>query len=68
MFKAIYMSELAQQYFPRSTPRSAIMQLHRWIVLNPTLSRRLDELCFRPRQRALTPRQHQAILEELGEP
>ena len=32
--KAIYMSELAQMYFPRSSVRSAVTQLRRWIVLN----------------------------------
>ncbi|WP_346770176.1 DUF4248 domain-containing protein, partial [Bacteroides ndongoniae] len=28
---AVYMCELAQAYFPQSTPRSASAQLHRWI-------------------------------------
>ena len=27
---AIYMSDLAQAYFPNSTPRGASSQLHRW--------------------------------------
>lgn len=66
--KAIYLSELAQLYFPRSTPRSAVTQLHRWITLNPDLTQRLSELHFRPRQRALTPLQHEAVVEFLGEP
>lgn len=66
--KAIYMSELALQYFPRSTPRSASSQLHRWIVLNPELQARLAELHFVPRQRALTPMQYEAIIRYLGEP
>lgn len=66
--KAIYLSDLAQLYFPRSTPRSAVTQLHRWIVLNPDLTARLEELHFRARQRALTPLQHEAVLEFLGEP
>lgn len=66
--KAMYMSELAQQYFPHSTPRSATGQLRRWIVLNPELTARLKELHFVPRQRALTPLQHEAILMYLGEP
>jgi len=30
--KAIYMSELALEYFPRSTKRSAVTQLRRWVV------------------------------------
>lgn len=66
--KAIYLGELAQLYFPRSTPRSAVTQLHRWIMLNPDLRSRLAELHFRPRQRALTPLQHEAVVEFLGEP
>lgn len=65
---AIYMSDLAQQYFPNSTPRSASAQLHRWIVLNPELVSKLEELHFVPRQRALTPLQHEAIVRYLGEP
>ena len=63
---AIYMSELAQQYFPNSTPRSASSQLHRWIILNPELTAKLEELHFVPR--ALTPLQHEAIVAFLGEP
>lgn len=65
---SIYLSDLAQQYFPGSTLRSAVSQLHRWIALNPELTRRLKELYYRPRQRALTPLQHEAVLECLGEP
>lgn len=65
---AIYLSELAQQYFPKSTTRSAVTQLHRWIDINHELRKRLDELHYKQRQRALTPLQHQAILDYLGEP
>ena len=65
---SIYMSDLAQQYFPNSTPRSASSQLHRWIILNPELVSKLEELHFVPRQRALTPLQHEAIVRYLGEP
>lgn len=68
MTKAIYMSDLAQAYFPKSTPRSATAQLHRWITLNTELQGRLEELHFCQRQRALTPLQHEAIVECLGEP
>lgn len=62
------MSDLAQSYFPNSTPRSASAQLHRWIALNPELRERLAQLHFRPRQLALTPLQHEAIVTYLGEP
>lgn len=65
---AIYMSDLAQAYFPGSTPRSASSQLHRWIKLNPELQTKLEELHYKPRQRALTPLQHEAIVKCLGEP
>lgn len=68
MAKAIYMSELAQLYFPRSTARSAMTQLHRWIELNDELKERLRALHFKPRQRALTPLQHEAFLQYLGDP
>lgn len=33
--KTIYLSDLAQQYFPHSTPKSAVTQLHRWLKINP---------------------------------
>lgn len=65
---AIYLSELAMLYFPKSTPRSAVTQLHRWIEINKELKTKLTELCYKPRQRALTPLQHQAIIYYLGEP
>lgn len=65
---SIYLSDLAQEYFPKSTPRNAANQLHRWIALNPELTRKLKELYYKPRQRALTPLQHEAVLEWLGEP
>ena len=66
--RTIYLSELAQLYFPKSTPRSAVTQLHRWIDLNPELTAKLSSLYFQPRQRALTPLQRAAIIEYLGEP
>lgn len=66
--KTIYMSELALQYFPKSTKRSAVTQLRRWIVLCTPLQQRLAELSFRKGQRALTPLQHQAMVDFLGEP
>lgn len=68
MMKAIYMSDLAQAYFPKNTPRSASAQLRRWIQLNIDLLHRLEQLHYKPRQRALTPLQHEAIVTYLGEP
>lgn len=43
---AIYLTDLAQLYFPRSTQRSAVTQLRRWVKLNPELQKRLEELCI----------------------
>lgn len=65
---AIYLTDLAQLYFPNSTQRSAVTQLKRWIKLNPELQQRLEELHYQKGQRTLTPLQHQAITEFLGEP
>jgi len=65
---AIYLTDLAQLYFPKSTQRSAVTQLRRWITMNPELQKRLEELHYRKGQRALTPLQHQAITDFLGEP
>lgn len=66
--KTMYMTDLALQYFPRSTKRSAVTQLRRWIVQCKPLLMRLEELSFHKGQRILTPLQHQAILDFLGEP
>ena len=66
--KAIYVSDLAQQYFPRSTARSAVTQLKKWINLNQELTAKLQLLHYQPRQRALTPLQHEAIVAFLGRP
>ena len=66
--KTIYMTDLALMYFPHSTKRSAVTQLRRWIVQCKPLQMRLEELSFHKGQRILTPLQHQAILDHLGEP
>lgn len=68
LYPAVYVADLARRYFPRSTKRSAHEQLMRWIRLNPDLRQRLADLHFRPRQRVLTPLQHAAVVECLGEP
>lgn len=64
----IYLTDLALQYFPRSTARSAVTQLRRRIVLNKDLQHRLSELHFHKGQRALTPLQHEAFIHFLGDP
>lgn len=68
IMKAIYLTDLAQQYFPRSSSRSAVSQLRRWVNLNSELQQRLAELHYQKGQRALTPLQHAAFVEFLGEP
>lgn len=65
---AIYLTDLALRYFPRSSARSAVTQLRRWITLNKDLQQRLDELHYKKGQRTLTPLQHEAICHFLGEP
>lgn len=65
---AIYLTDLAQQYFPKSIPRSAVSQLRRWINLNSELRERLSDLHYKKGQRALTPLQHAAFIQYLGEP
>lgn len=66
--KSISMNELAREYFPNSTKRSAVTQLRRWVVICVPLQRRLQELSFHKGQRMLTPLQHEAVVEFLGEP
>lgn len=65
---AIYLTDLALRYFPRSSARSAVTQLRRWIALNKDLQKWLDELHYKKGQRTLTPLQHEAICHYLGEP
>ena len=65
---AIYLTDLALLYFPHSTPRSAVSQLRRWVNLNSELQQRLTELHYQKGQRALTPLQHAAFVEFLGDP
>ena len=68
MTKVIYLRDLAQLYFPNSTPHSAVTQLHRWVGINTELNKRLAELHMQPRQRVLTPLQYEAYIYYLGEP
>lgn len=60
--------ELAQAYFPYSTPQSAAKQLKRWMNENSKLQNRLAELSYNPHRRLLTPLQYAAFIEFLGEP
>jgi hypothetical protein len=60
--------ELALLYFPNSTKKSATTQLRRWIRRNGELQRTLNQMGFTERQRILTPRQVEVILQFVGEP
>ena len=44
---AIYLTDLALRYFPRSSARSAVTQLRRWIVLNKDLQKNLMNFIIR---------------------
>jgi hypothetical protein len=60
--------ELALLYFPYSTKKSATTQLRRWIRRNGDLRSTLAQLGFTERQRILTPRQVEEIIQFVGEP
>ncbi len=60
--------ELASLYFPHSAPRSATVQLKRWIDLNRPLCEELRAAGLVSRQRLLTPKQVELIFHYLGEP
>lgn len=61
------MQELALLYFPQCTPRSASVQLKKWIS-HPQLAEKLKNADYHNRQKILTPRQVRLIVEHLGEP
>ena len=60
--------ELALLYFTFSTKKSATNQLRRWIRRNQELRRNLALLGFTERQRILTPRQVEVVVQFVGEP
>jgi hypothetical protein len=60
--------ELALLYFPNSTKKSATTQLRRWIRRNQELRKTLAQLGFADRQRILTPRQVEVVVQFVGEP
>ncbi len=62
-------SELAQAYFPASTPRAAWRQLRTWIFRFPGLAEKLGmHEPGKPHPRCLTPRQVMDIVEAIGPP
>jgi hypothetical protein len=60
--------ELALLYFPHSTKKSATTQLRRWIRRSDELLRMLKQVGFAERQRILTPRQVEVVVQFVGEP
>ncbi|MDY3091078.1 MAG: DUF4248 domain-containing protein [Porphyromonas sp.] len=59
---------VAVRYYPHLKPETASRYLRRLIHGDPLLLEGLMLRCYRPRQRRLTPRQIQFLIEELGEP
>ena len=56
-------SELALQYFPKLSQKSALRKLNSWIKANPRLIHLKN-----PAIHDYTPKQVRLIVEELGEP
>lgn len=66
--KAYGFGELAQLYFPNIAIKSASFQLTKWINENYELSKKLEELGKKPKQKILNPNQVKAIVSIMGEP
>ena len=60
--------ELALQYFPNISQKSATMQLLKWVRVSDKLVSQLESSGWHPRKKYLTPRQKDYIVEHLGEP
>jgi hypothetical protein len=60
--------ELALQYFPKSTKKSASTQFGRWIRHNDNLKKQLEELGYKLRRKIFTPNQVRLIVDFFGEP
>jgi len=61
-------NELAQQYFPNITPKSASRMFRNWITSNSNLAEILTELKWRKGLKYFTPKQVKAIIEHLDPP
>ena len=64
----MYVSELAQRYWPSISVRCAVRNLKKLIAINKELQEMLKSLNYKPRQQWLTPLQYKAIVAELGDP
>ena len=68
-FKSMKRRDLAQQYFPESSPRAAVKGLLRWIDNCPELVAALEKLNIPFRHKInLTARQVRIIMYYLGDP
>ena len=64
----MYVSSLAQRYFPDISARCAVRNFKKLIAINKELQEMLKSLNYRPRQQWLTPLQYKAIVGVLGGP
>lgn len=60
--------ELALQYFPNISQKSATMQLLKWIRVSDLLVAQLEKAGCHPGKKYLTTRQKELIVSHLGEP
>lgn len=65
--RAYGLQELAQLYFPNSTPQSASNQLKKWMNKEKLLVK-LATAGYEAGQKILTPRQVEVIAGHVGEP
>lgn len=61
-------SELALFYSPKSSEKSAVRRLKRWITKSPGLELALQDTGASPTDKYYTPAQVRLIVEALGEP
>lgn len=66
--KSYGFGELACLYLPQITSKSASNQLRNWIKLNQNLQNELTLSGLKPKQKVLTPKQVNIIINHLGEP
>ena len=64
----MYVSELAQRYWPSISVRCAVRNLKKSIAVHKELQEMLKSLNYKPRQQWLTPLQYKAIVSMLGGP
>jgi hypothetical protein len=60
--------ELAQLYYPESTPRVAVNRLARWIKADPMLAAELAQMGYHKAQHDFRASQVRILVKYLGEP